>query len=82
MPLELIRVAGANRLRVVIDYRAERGRLGPAPLSRMHSGAAEPGTCSCTSSTDHGALRSYRLDRSAGVQPTTHTFVPRYRVEF
>ena len=29
VPLELLRYAGANRLKVDIDYRAERGRQGP-----------------------------------------------------
>jgi WYL domain len=32
--------------------------------------------------TDEGALRSYRVDRIAGVRPTTANFTPRFRVEF
>jgi hypothetical protein len=31
---------------------------------------------------DRGGLRSYRLDRIAGVRATDQPFVPRYRVEF
>ena len=34
-PLELIRFAGANRLRVLLDYVPERGRVGPAPCRAL-----------------------------------------------
>lgn len=34
VPLELLRYAGANRLRVEVDYRAERGRQGPRAFGR------------------------------------------------
>ena len=31
---------------------------------------------------DHGQLRSYRVDRIAGIRPTTATFQPMFRVKF
>jgi hypothetical protein len=31
---------------------------------------------------DRGQLRSYRVDRIAGIRPTTETFTPSFRVEF
>jgi hypothetical protein len=31
---------------------------------------------------DHDQLRSYRVDRIAGVRPTTTPFRPRYAIEF
>ncbi|MCA1695513.1 MAG: hypothetical protein LC749_12715 [Actinobacteria bacterium] len=31
---------------------------------------------------DHGQLRSYRVDRIAGIRATTDMFTPRFRVEF
>ncbi|MEV5968141.1 hypothetical protein AB0L70_40620 [Kribbella sp. NPDC051952] len=31
---------------------------------------------------DRGQLRSYRLDRIAGVRPTSESFAPVFRVEF
>lgn len=40
VPLELLRYAGANRLMVDIDYRAENGRWGHVVSSRTH--CAEP----------------------------------------
>ena len=31
---------------------------------------------------DQGQLRSYRLDRIAGIRPTSESFTPAFRVEF
>jgi hypothetical protein len=31
---------------------------------------------------DYGQLRSYRVDRIAGIRPTTATFTPKFRIEF
>jgi predicted nucleotidyltransferase component of viral defense system len=81
-PIELIRFAGANRLKVAIDYRAEKGRQGlrvvePYSLRRTKNGAIVLFVVN-----DGGELRSYRLDRIAGAQVTSESFVPRYLVEF
>ncbi|MGH3544978.1 MAG: nucleotidyl transferase AbiEii/AbiGii toxin family protein [Mycobacteriales bacterium] len=81
-PLELIRFAGANRLKVEIDYRAERGRRGsrlvePYSLRRSHDGDLLLFVLN-----DHHQLRSYRVDRIVGVNVTRQSFAPKFVVEF
>jgi predicted nucleotidyltransferase component of viral defense system len=82
VPLELIRYAGANRLKVDIDYRAEQGRRGvrrvePYSLRRTHDRNLVLFVVN-----DIGALRSYRVDRIAAIRPTSTSFIPKFRVEF
>jgi predicted nucleotidyltransferase component of viral defense system len=82
VPLELLRYAGANRLKVEIDYRAEQGRQGPRivePYSLRH---ARNGRLLLMVVNDYGALRSYAVDRITGIRPTTESFTPQYLVEF
>jgi predicted nucleotidyltransferase component of viral defense system len=82
VPLELLRYAGANRLKVDIDYRAERGRHGPRRVEPYSLRRTQDGNLVLFVVNDYGELRSYRVDRIAGVRPTTIPFTPRYRVEF
>ncbi len=80
--LELIRFAGANRLKVEIDYRAERGLRGSRlvePYSLRHS---HDGDLLLFVLNDHHQLRSYRVDRIAGVNVTRQSFAPKFVVEF
>jgi predicted nucleotidyltransferase component of viral defense system len=80
-PLELIRYAGANRLKVIIDYRPERGRQGPRLVEPYSLRRSNAGDLLLFVVNDQGQLRSYRLDRIAGVRPTAQPFQPRFRVE-
>lgn len=82
VPLELLRFAGANRLKVEIDYRAERGRLGPRVVEPYSLRRSRDGDLLLMVVNDRGVIRSYRLDRVAGVRITDRPFRPRYRVEF
>jgi predicted DNA-binding transcriptional regulator YafY len=81
-PLELIRYAGANRLKVDIDYRAEDGRQGPRRIEPYSLRRTNDGNLLLFVVNDYGALRGYRVDRIAGARPTNETFVPHYLVEF
>lgn len=81
-PLELIRYAGANRLKVDIDYRAEDGRSGPRRVEPYSLRRTKDGNLILFVVNDRGQLRSYRIDRITGVRPTTETFAPRFLVEF
>lgn len=81
-PMELIRYAGANRLKVDIDYRAEDGRQGPRRVEPYSLRRTNDGNLLLFVVNDSGALRGYRVDRIAGARPTSDTFVPRYLVEF
>lgn len=82
VPLELLRYAGANRVMVDVDYRAERGRQGPRrvePYSLRHT---QDGNLVLFVVNDYGELRSYRVDRIAAIRPTAVPFTPKFRVEF
>ncbi len=81
-PLELIRFAGANRLKVEIDYRAAEGRRGPRIVEPYSLRMTLSGDLLLYVLNDRGDLRSYRVDRIAGVQVTNEPFAPRFWVEF
>lgn len=82
IPIETIRYAGANRLKVEIDYRAEQGRSGPRIVEPYSLRRTQDGNLILFVVNDHGQLRSYRVDRIAAVRPTAKPFTPRYAVEF
>lgn len=81
-PLELIRFAGANRLKIEVNYRAEQGRRGPRTVEPLSFRRTNDGALLLFVLNDRGWLRSYRVDRIAGVRVTNEPFRPRYRVEF
>ena len=81
-PLELVRFAGANRLKVEIDYRAENGRIGPRLVEPYSLRRTQDGYIVLFVVNDHGQVKSYRIDRIAGVRVTREPFSPRYLVEF
>jgi predicted nucleotidyltransferase component of viral defense system len=82
IPLETIRYAGANRLKVEVDYRPEQGRSGPRVVEPYSLRRTSEGNLVLFVVNDHGALRSYRVDRIAAVRPTDEPFRPRFVVEF
>ncbi len=82
VPIELLRYAGSNRLKVDIDYRAEQGRQGPRRVEPYSLRRTQDGNLVLFVVNDQGGLRSYRVDRIAGIRPTSTTFVPRFQVEF
>jgi predicted nucleotidyltransferase component of viral defense system len=82
VPLETIRYAGANRMKVEVDYRAEQGRSGPRVVEPYSLRRTNDGNLILFVVNDRGQLRSYRVDRIAGVRPTAMPFAPRFLVEF
>jgi predicted nucleotidyltransferase component of viral defense system len=82
IPIETIRYAGANRLKVEIDYRAEQGRSGSRIVEPYSLRRTQDGNLVLFVVNDHGQLRSYRVDRIAGVRPTATPFTPKFAVEF
>jgi predicted nucleotidyltransferase component of viral defense system len=80
--LELLRYAGANRLKVELDYRPEQGRQGPRRVEPYSLRRSRDGDLLLFVVNDQGQLRSYRVDRIAGVRPSAIPFTPRFRVEF
>ena len=81
-PLETIRFAGANRLKVEIDYRAEQGQQGAWVVEPYSLRMTKDGCLLLFAVDDRGLLRSFRVDRIAGVRILDEPFIPRYRVEF
>jgi predicted nucleotidyltransferase component of viral defense system len=82
VPLELLRYAGANRLKVDIDYRAENGRRGPRRVEPYSLRRTKDSNLVLFVVNDRRQLRSYRVDRIASIKPTTEPFTPVYSVEF
>ena len=81
-PLDLIRYAGSNRLRVDLDYHAKDGRRGWRRVEPYSIRMTQDGHVVVYVVNDRGQLRSYRTDRIAGVRVADEVFVPRYLVEF
>lgn len=81
-PLELIRFAGANRLKIAIDYLPERGRIGTRVVEPYSLRRSREGHLLLFVINDRTQIRSYRVDRIRGVSIQPETFVPRFRVEF
>jgi hypothetical protein len=82
IPLETIRYAGANRLKIEIDYRAEQGRQGPRVVEPYELRRTQDGNLVLLVVNDHGQPRTYRIDRIAAMRPTNKPFTPRYIVAF
>ena len=80
--MELIRFAGANRLRVTIDYWAKEGRKGPRTVEPYSLRRSRDVNLLLFVVNDRRRLRAYRIDRIRGVSIEPETFDPRYRVEF
>jgi predicted DNA-binding transcriptional regulator YafY len=81
-PIEIIRFAGANRLKILLDYRAESGRRGPRVVEPYSLRRTNDGHLLLYVVNDHGQPRSYRVDRIVSAVATGETFTPRYLVEF
>lgn len=82
IPIETIRYAGANRLKIEVDYRAAEGRSGPRVVEPYSLRRTQDGNLVLFVVNDRGQLRSYRVDRIAGIRPTSTPFKPRFIVEF
>jgi predicted DNA-binding transcriptional regulator YafY len=82
VPLELLRYAGANRLKVDIDYRPQNGRHGARRVEPYSLRRTKDRNLTLFVVNDRRQLRSYRIDRIVGIKPTTESFNPTYQVEF
>jgi predicted nucleotidyltransferase component of viral defense system len=81
-PLELIRYAAVNRLKVDIDYWPEEGRRGARRVEPYSLRRTKDGNLLLFVVNDRDQIRGYRVDRIGGVRPTEETFRARYLVEF
>ncbi len=81
-PIELIRFAGANRLKVTIDYHAKQGRIGLRTVEPYSLRYSQEGKLLVFVVNDREQIRSYRADRIRAVSIESESFTPRYLVEF
>ena len=75
VPLELLRYAGVNRLKVDIDYRAENGRWGSRRVEPYSLRYTQERNLILFVVNDSGQLRSYRADRIADIRLQNHEVV-------
>ncbi len=80
--IELIRFAGANRLKVTINYHAMDGRIGPRTVEPYSLRSSQQGNLLVMAVNNQGQIRSYRADRITEVRIEPESFTPRYIVEF
>ena len=81
-PIEVIRFAASNRLRVELDYTDDQGKrsvrvIEPYSLRRTQAGDIVLHAVRA----DNQQHRSYRIDRIRGARATQQAFVPRYAIE-
>ena len=81
-PIEVIRFAASNRLRVELDYVDEKGARGtrliePYSLRRTQAGDIVLHAVRA----DGSGHRSYRVDRIRGAKATQQSFTPRFAIE-
>jgi predicted nucleotidyltransferase component of viral defense system len=81
-PLELIRYAGANRLKVEIDYHPEQGEPGWRLVEPYELRRTQAGKLVLLAVNSQGGTRTYRIDRIARIRSTDMPFRPRYIVAF
>ena len=81
LPIHLLRYAAVNRLKVEIDYRPEKGRPGPRFVEPYSLRRTREGKLVLFVVNAERSLRSYRIDRIAGIRPTAIPFIPRYQIE-
>jgi hypothetical protein len=79
VPLELIRYAGANRLKVEIDYRPAEGYPGRRLVEPYELRRTRAGNLVLLIVNGQGETRT---DRIAAARPTNRPFTPRYIVAF
>lgn len=81
-PLELVRFAGANRLKVELDYLAKQGRSGPRVVEPYSLRRKKNGALLLYVVNDRQQLRSYDVRRIVDARVTNESYVPRFYVEF
>lgn len=81
-PLELIRFAGANRLKVVLHYHPEVGEPGQRLVEPYALRQTQAGNLILLVRNEDDEPRTYRVDRISGVSIQPETFIPQFTIEF
>ena len=81
-PIEVIRFAASNRLRVELDYVDEKGNRGTRVIEPYSMRRTQAGDIVLHALRADGAgHRSYRVDRIRAARATKQSFAPRYAIE-
>jgi len=82
-PMEAIRFAGANRLRIQLDYRAKQGSIGVREVEPYSFRLSKAGALLFYGRNIlRSRISAYRVDRIVDVKVTTNPFSPIWQVEF
>ena len=82
-PIETIRFAGANRLRILLHYRPAKGHPGVREVEPYSFRRSQAGHLLFYGrNIGRPRISAYRFDRIADVEVTKNPFIPRWRVEF
>jgi hypothetical protein len=82
-PVEAIRFAGANRLRIQLNYIPEKGAVGVREVEPYSFRMSKDGNLLLYArNIQRPRISAYRIDRIRDVMVTTHPFTPIWRVEF
>ena len=82
-PVEAIRFAGANRLRIQLNYLAAQGQRGVREVEPYSFRRSRAGYLLFYGrNIERHRITAYRFDRIVDVKVTNHPFLPRWRVEF
>ena len=82
-PIEAIRFAGANRLRIQMQYIPKEGLVGVREVEPYSFRLSKDGNLLFYGrNIQRPRISAYRVDRIVGVKVTTNPFVPIWRVEF
>lgn len=82
-PIEAIRFAGANRLRIQLHYKSKEGLIDIREVEPYSFRLSKAGNLLFYGRNIHRSrISAYRFDRIVDVKATTNPFVPIWRVEF
>jgi predicted nucleotidyltransferase component of viral defense system len=79
--MQLLRYSALNRLKVKIFYEAKQGETGPRLVAPYSLRRTQQGNVLLYAINQNHELRSYRLDRIYGMEPSDQTYRPVFRVE-
>jgi predicted nucleotidyltransferase component of viral defense system len=79
--MQLLRYSALNRLKIKIFYEAKQGGTAPRLVEPYSLRRTQQGNVLLYAINQNNELRSYRLDRIYGMEPSGQSFIPKFRVE-
>jgi predicted nucleotidyltransferase component of viral defense system len=79
--MQLLRYSAFNKLKIRIFYESKQGGIGPRLVEPYSLRRTQEGNVLLYAINQNNELRSYRLDRIYGMEPSNQSYIPSYRVE-